>query len=192
MKLFLPAIRLFVAFFIITGIFYPLGITAFSQLAYNHQANGSIIKKNGTDIGSELVEEEFTSPAYFHGRPSAANYDASGSTGSNYGPSNKKLVENVKKNVTTVKSENNLPENASIPADLVLASGSGLDPHISPEGAKIQIQRVATARNLPVKELEKLVEKSIEQPTLGILGEPRVNVLLLNISIDQQFGKPQV
>jgi K+-transporting ATPase ATPase C chain len=164
---------------------FPFFVTFVAETTMPYQAHGSLLYVNGTVVGSELIGQNFTSPGYFHGRPSAVDYNASSSGGSNQGPTSAKLMEQVRQRVEQVRSENELAPNATVPADLVLASGSGLDPHISPKGAMIQVAREARARGLPQSEVRALVERQIEPLTFGILGQERVNVLKLNIALDE-------
>jgi potassium-transporting ATPase KdpC subunit len=170
---------------LICGLIYPLIITIAAQTVFTEKANGSIIKHGNQIMGSQLIGQLFTSPGYFHGRPSATDpqYDASNSGGSNMAPSNVKLIEQARTRVEQVRRENYLSPDAQIPADLVLTSASGLDPHISPESAAIQVRRIAVERNIPEVELEKMIRQNTEQPLLGIWGKERVNVLKLNLAL---------
>ena len=164
---------------------FPYVVTLVAESIMPYQAHGSLIYVNGTLVGSELIGQNFTSPGYFHGRPSAVDYNASNSGGSNLGPTSAKLMEQVQQRVATVRQENNLSPNATVPADLVLASGSGLDPHISPASAFLQVKRVAKVRGLAESKVKTLVNQYIEPPQFGILGQTRVNVLKLNIALDK-------
>jgi K+-transporting ATPase ATPase C chain len=178
-----PAITLLALLTIITGVIYPLTVTGIAQLIFPHQANGSIIIVDGKAVGSELIGQQFDDPKYFWGRPSAASYNAAASSGSNYGPMNPALEEVVQARIDSLKAtdpDNTLP----IPVDLVTASGSGLDPHVSIAAALYQVNRVASARGLSEAEVKSLVEKYTEGRQFGFLGEPRVNVLRLNLALD--------
>lgn len=185
-----PALRINIFLTILLGIGYPLAITGIAQIVFPHQANGSLITKDGKAIGSDLIGQNFTKPEYFQGRPSAAGngYDPTASGGSNYGPTNQKLIDRVKASVAQFHKDN--PDyQGPIPADLLTASASGLDPDISPASAEVQIARVAKARGVTQDQLKQLVAANTASPDLGILGEPRVNVLKLNLALDQQFPK---
>ncbi len=164
-------------------------VTGIAQLVFPYQANGSLVYVDGKLVGSELIGQEFDSPGYFHGRPSAREYNTEDSGGSNLGPTSAKLMEQVKARIEQVRKENGLAADAPVPADMVLASGSGLDPHISPENARLQISRVAKARGLPEADVKALVEKYIEPPQFGVLGAEKVNVLKLNIALDELAKK---
>lgn len=179
-----PAALLFLAFSIITGIVYPLLITGIVQTAIPEQAGGSLIAVDGKVIGSELISQSFTGEGYFQGRPSAASYVANGSAASNLAPSSSRLIEEVRRRVEQVRVENNLSQDASVPADLVQASASGLDPHISMQGAMLQVPRIARARALPESEVKLLVYQNLEPAQFGILGQERINVLKLNLALD--------
>jgi K+-transporting ATPase ATPase C chain len=194
-----PAIVVLVALTLITGLVYPLAMTGIAQSLFPRQAQGSLIERNGTVIGSELIGQQFQSNKYFHGRPSAttapdpndstksvpAPYNAANSGGSNLGPSNKALIDRVQGDMDKLKQEN---ASAPVPADLVTTSASGLDPHISPEAALFQVPRIAKARNVPEDRIRQLVAGQTEGRLFGLLGEPRVNVLLLNLALDQLAG----
>jgi K+-transporting ATPase ATPase C chain len=179
-----PAVAMMLILTVITGVIYPFLVTGLSQVLFKSQAHGSLIEKNGEIIGSRLIGQTFTKPGYFHSRPSAAGngYDSMASGGTNLGPTNKKLLEgNVKGAVETLSKEN---PKAPIPVDLVTSSGSGLDPHITPAAAEFQIERVALERGISPNELRQLVKEHTEGRQFGFLGEPRVNVLELNLALD--------
>ena len=189
LKQFIPGMRIMLALTVLTGLLYPGVVTGLSQLLFRHQANGSLIMKDGHVVGSSLIGQSFTQREYFHARPSAAGndgYDASASSGSNLGTTSKKLIDRVKADVDRVRQEN--PDyQGPIPADMVTASGSGLDPHISPASAQVQAARVAKARGLAVGQVNQLVAQHTEGPALGFIGDPRVNVLELNLALDKRF-----
>jgi K+-transporting ATPase ATPase C chain len=194
-QILLPALRATLVTLVLTGLAYPLAATGLSQLLFPGRANGSIVSdQNGRPVGSELIGQSFSSAAYFQPRPSAAGdkgYDPLASGGSNLGPTSKKLRERVAADVERLLKEN--PDAPGpIPAELLTASASGLDPHLSPEGALWQIARIASARGVAPDRVRVLVAASVEGRDLGFLGEPRVNVLLLNLALDRQFGKPRV
>ena len=181
-----PALILFVILSVVTGLLYPLAVTGVAQAVFSHQANGSLITQNGKVVGSELIGQSFTAPGHFWGRPSATApmpYNAAASGGSNQGPTNPALVDAVKARIEALRAAD--PGNTrAVPVDLVTASASGLDPHISPAAADYQTARVAKARGLPLAQVQTLVQQHTEAPWLGLLGEPRVNVLALNLALD--------
>ncbi|MBR1166056.1 K(+)-transporting ATPase subunit C [Bradyrhizobium liaoningense] len=195
-----PAIVLLLVLTAITGLAYPLAMTGIAGALFPAQAQGSLIERDGKVIGSALIGQEFKDDKYFHGRPSAtlapdpndsaktvsAPYNAANSGGSNLGPTSKALADRLKEDVDKLRSEN---PNASVPVDLVTTSASGLDPDISPEAAQFQVPRVAKARSLPEDQVKQLVTASTEGRLLGLLGEPRVNVLALNLALDRMAAK---
>jgi K+-transporting ATPase ATPase C chain len=188
-KQLIPALRITIVLTILTGILYPAVVTGLSQLLFSHQANGSLITRNGHVIGSELIGQNFNRPEYIQPRPSAAGndgYDPTASGGSNYGPTSQKLADRVKASVDAFHKAN--PDyHGPIPADLVTASASGLDPHLSPAAVDVQVARVATARGVSADSVRALVAQHTEGRDLGFLGEPRVNVLKLNLALDERF-----
>jgi K+-transporting ATPase ATPase C chain len=191
-----PAILVLVALTVITGLIYPLVMTGIAQVIFPYQAQGSLIERNGTIVGSAFIGQQFSSDKYFHGRPSAttmtdpndstktvpAPYNAANSGGSNLGPSNKALIDRVQGDIDKLKQDN---PSAAVPIDLVTTSASGLDPDVSPEGALFQVPRIAKVRNLPEDRLHQLVTDNIQGRLFGLFGEPRVNVLQLNLALDQ-------
>lgn len=181
-----PALTLFVVLSIVTGLLYPLAVTGVAQTAFSHQANGSLITQGGKTVGSELIGQSFTQPGHFWGRPSATApmpYNAAASGGSNLGPTNPALVDAVKARIEALRAAD--PGNTRpVPVDLVTASASGLDPQISPAAADYQAARVAKARGLPLAQVQALVQQHTDSPWLGVLGEPRVNVLALNLALE--------
>jgi K+-transporting ATPase ATPase C chain len=191
-----PAIVLLLALALITGLFYPLAITGVARVLFPWRAQGSLVEQGGKVIGSTLIGQAFTSNRYFHGRPSATvapdpndtsksvdkPYNAAGSGGSNLGPTNRVLIERVKSDVERLRQQNGASE---VPIDMVTTSGSGLDPHISPDAARFQVPRIAKARGMPEDRLRQLVDQYVESRFLGIFGEPRVNVLALNMALDR-------
>lgn len=190
-----PAFVLLVLFAALTGLVYPLAVTGIAQAVFPHQANGSLIEKSGTVIGSGLIGQNFTDAKYFWPRPSATSdvdpadatktvpspYNAASSSGANKGPTSRDLLDRLEETVGRLRAD---AKETRVPVDLATASASGLDPHISPDAARFQIARVAKARNLPETQIASLIERSIEGRTFGLLGEPRVNVLQLNLALD--------
>jgi potassium-transporting ATPase KdpC subunit len=179
-------IAIFLALTLVTGVAYPLAMMLIGQIAFNHQANGSLVERDGAVVGSELIGQSFDDPRYFWSRPSAAGYNGGASTGSNLGPTNPAQLDAVKQRVADLKAAHG--NDAAVPIDLVTASGSGLDPHISPAAAEYQMARVAKARGISEDQVKILVANHTEGRTFGVLGEPRVNVLMLNLALDATDG----
>jgi K+-transporting ATPase ATPase C chain len=178
-----------VFFTVLCGAAYPLLMTGIAQAAFPRQANGSMVEKDGQALGSSLVGQNFSGPRYFHPRPSAAGadgYDGGSSSGSNLGPSSRALVDRVTESLATIREENGFAADAPVPVDAVTASASGLDPHISPAYAELQVARVAQERGIAEEEVRALVEEYTDGSLLFVAGEPRVNVLLLNLALDQR------
>lgn len=182
----ITAILMTIATTILLGIVYPLVVTGLAQVIFPKQANGQLIEKDGKTVGSRIIGQGFSAPGYFHSRPSAAGngYDAANSGGSNLGPTNQKLIDRVKSDVASAQADNPA---MPVPIDLVTTSASGFDPHITPAAAEYQLPRIAKARSVTVEQLRALLAKHTEGRQLGILGEPRVNVLELNLELDQRF-----
>jgi len=185
----LPAFRSMLVLTVLTGLIYPGVVTGLCQVLFRWQANGSMLNVGGKEVGSALIGQNFAKPEYFHPRPSAAGndgYDATASTGSNYGPTNQKLIDRVKSSADQFRKEN--PDyTGPIPADLLTASASGLDPDISPASAEAQAPRVAKARGIDLNQVDGLIGQNTKVADLGFLGEPRVNVLELNLKLDEAF-----
>src|SRR6267154_1818917 len=179
------AVLMTIATTILLGIIYPLVVTGLAQVLFHDKANGQLIEADGKIIGSRIIGQAFTGSGYFHGRPSAVSYDATNSNGSQWGPTNQKLIDRVKGDVATLHAEN---PSAAIPVDMVTASASGLDPEITPAAAEFQVHRVAMERKTPESEIARVVSEHTAGRTLGLLGEPRVNVLELNLALDARYG----
>jgi K+-transporting ATPase ATPase C chain len=193
---FAPALRAILFFTILTGIAYPLAITGLAQAIFPDQANGSMITRDNETVGSSLIGQSFVDPetgrtieGYFRGRPSAVGYDASGAGASNLGPTSVELRTRIDSDSAIIREENRLADGVQIPIDLVTASGSGLDPHISPASAELQVSRVARERGMTEAELRALVDDHTEAPVLGVFGEARVNVVELNLALDERSGQ---
>lgn len=182
----LPALRMVLVLTVLTGLAYPLVVTGIAQALFADEANGSVLRRDGDIVGSSLQGQVFTADRYFHSRPSAAGegYDASATSGSNYGPTNEEFVALVEQRVADYRDVNDLPDDTRVPVDAVTASGSGLDPEITPANAALQAPRVAAARGLEADRVRDLIERHTAASTLGILGEDRVNVVELNLALD--------
>ena len=182
-----PALLMVIVFTVLTGLAYPLVVTAVSQVAFHDRANGSLIERGGTIVGSRLIGQSFTAPQYFHPRPSAAGagYDGGASSGSNLGPTNPDLLRAVAERVAAYRAENGLDDDALVPVDAVTASGSGLDPHVSVANARIQAPRVAAERGLDVGTVRRMIDDHTAGRAFGVLGEPAVNVVTLNLALDE-------
>jgi len=188
------AIRMTLVLTLLTGIVYPVVMVGLAHVLFPYQAEGSLITRDGRIVGSELIGQNFTAPGYFHGRPSAAGdkgYDATSSSGSNLGPTNKSLIDTVRQRLKDLLEKNPGVEPAQVPVDLVTASGSGLDPEISPAGAEIQVARVAKARGLSEESVRALVRDHTRSRWAGVVGEPGVNVLKLNLALDEMSAGRQ-
>jgi K+-transporting ATPase ATPase C chain len=183
-------LRIVAVMTIALGVVYPLAVTAFAQVVTGDRANGQLVRVDGEVVGSSLLAQEFTEPQYFHPRPSAAGYDAAASIGSNLGPTNPELLDSVAERVAAYRNVNGLPEEVAVPVDAVTASGSGLDPHISPANARLQAARVADARSLELDVVADLIGEHTDRRPLGILGDDAVNVVELNVALDRITGSP--
>jgi len=188
----LGSLRLFLALTLLLGLGYPALVWAIGRVTFRDKADGSLVPKDNVTVGSSLIGQSFVMPGHFHGRPSAAGngYDPTASGGTNLGPTSKKLADSVKDAVTALRSDEGV--NGSVPAEAVTSSGSGVDPHISPEYARLQIPRVARETGIPATDLEVLVARVVQGRFLGLYGESRVNVLALNLDIDSRLGHPQI
>lgn len=190
MKQMIQTLRVYGVLTLLLGLGYPLLITGIAQFAMQGKANGSLIMKNDRVAGSALIGQEFSGPGYFHSRPSANNYDGENSGGANRGPTSRKLMEETGERITRVRRENGIASDAPVPADMVLSSASGLDPHISPDNAALQARRVARFRRISPEDLKRLIARNTDPDFLGIWGRPGVNVVKLNIALDAA-GKQQ-
>lgn len=181
-----PALLVLLAITVLTGVAYPLLTTLVGQVAFDDRADGSLIRRGGDAVGSELIGQQFTAPEYFHPRPSAAGdgYDGAASSGSNLGPTSAALLDAVRERVVAYRAENGLADDTQVPVDAVTASGSGLDPHISLANARLQAARVAGARSLDPEQVRTLIDQHTDQRSFGVLGEPGVNVVKLNVALD--------
>jgi potassium-transporting ATPase KdpC subunit len=188
----LPAVRLLIVMTILTGVLYPVAMTVFAKAVFPFQSNGSMIERNGNRIGSELIGQEFTSSKYFHSRPSAIQYNPMPSGGTNWSVTDKRMADSVKARREKFIDQNNLSAETVVPKEMFFASASGVDPDISPQAALLQIERVAKVRGFDARKtsaLKELVQRSIEKPEFGLFGDPRVNVLRLNLALDELSDK---
>lgn len=185
LKIILQSLKAYIIFSVILGLFYPIGITLISQLFMKDKADGSLLKVNGTVVGSKLIGQNFTKPEYFHSRPSQCFYDASNSKASNFGPSSRQFIERVSTALKLVRKEYSLKDNAIIPPDMVLMSASGIDPHISVENAMIQAQRISKTRKISLGQIKVLIDENTERIFTDIWGRDGVNVLKLNLALDK-------
>lgn len=189
-----PAVALLILFTLLLGVAYPLATTGVAQVLFGDQADGSLVEENGTVVGSTLIGQSFIDadtnaviPGYFRGRPSASNYDGMASGGSNYGPTNQLLIDRVAELTALIRTENGMSADQAVPVDLVTASASGLDPDISPASAELQVSRVAQQRGITEDQVRELIDDATSKPTLGFMGEERVNVFELNKALDDQY-----
>ncbi|MEW5797829.1 MAG: potassium-transporting ATPase subunit KdpC [Bacteroidota bacterium] len=183
----LPAVRVLFVFTLLTGIIYPVTMTLLSLVIFPHQANGSMIENDGKIIGSELIGQSFESEKYFHSRPSAIHYNPIPSGGTNWGPTDKRMADSVKARRERYIERNNLPAGTKVPNEILFASSSGVDPHIPPEAALMQVHRISRARGLDTGSIKILVERFIEPEQFGLFGDPRVNVVILNLALDEEL-----
>ena len=184
MKKILVSIRVYIIFTVLLGLIYPFVVTVIAQVILPYQANGSIMINGDKVVGSKLIGQNFSNPEYFHSRPSANNYDAVNSGGTNLGPSSKKLIDTTADKIANVRQENGLSSDTKIPSDMVLSSASGLDPHISVQSALLQVNRISKIRGITVKDLKKMINNNTDSDFVGIWGCSGVNVLKLNIAVD--------
>jgi potassium-transporting ATPase KdpC subunit len=190
MKDLIRALSVFVVLSLLTGLIYPFVVTAISRFAFPGQAQGTLLVREGKVVGSALIGQKFTGPGYLYGRPSAVDYDADNSGATNAGPSKGTFLNDVRLRIDAVRRVNHLDLGVSVPADLVLCSASGLDPHISTEAALVQVARVAQERRVPESSVRDVVQSRVEQPLLGFIGRSRVNVLLVNLDLDRLSSRP--
>lgn len=183
----IPSVRILIFFTILTGILYPVGITVIALGLFPYQANGSMVERKGVIVGSELIGQEFTGDIYFHSRPSAIGYNPAPSSGTNWGPTDKRMADSTVARKIRFSQQNNLPAGATVPKEMLFASGSGVDPHVGPDAALLQVSRIAAARGFDTQKSDALVElvlRFIEPPQFALFGEPRINVLKLNLALD--------